>query len=160
MAPTPKSIAFRTTIELHGKTATGIEVPAPVVEQLGTSRRPPVQVTIGSHTFRTTIMPMGGRYLLPLNAANRESAGVAAGATITVKLALDTAERTVTVPPALASAMKQAAGLRATFDGLSYTARKEIALAITSAKQEETRVRRIEKAIAELKAVMAKKAKR
>jgi hypothetical protein len=52
---------FRTTIELGGKTATGFPVPDEVVAALGAGRRPAVRVTIGSHTYRTTIASMGGR---------------------------------------------------------------------------------------------------
>ncbi|MEV4106581.1 hypothetical protein [Nonomuraea sp. NPDC049695] len=37
---------FRATIELGGKTATGFEVPAEVVEGLGGGKRPWVTVTI------------------------------------------------------------------------------------------------------------------
>jgi hypothetical protein len=37
---------FRATIELAGKTATGIEVPAAVVANLGSSKQPAVRVTI------------------------------------------------------------------------------------------------------------------
>lgn len=41
-----KPITFRTTIIGSGKTAAGIVVPTEVVEELGTSKRPPVRVTI------------------------------------------------------------------------------------------------------------------
>lgn len=149
----PKSVRFRTRLNLHGKTATGFEVPDSAVEQLGSSRRPPVKVTIGKHAYRSTVVPMGGRFMLPLAAEHRTSAGVSAGEMITVTLELDTAERTVTVPADLASAMRKVAGTRAAFDSLSYTRRKEIALAIETAKKEETRRRRIDKAIAELKSL-------
>ena len=37
---------FRATIQLNGKTATGIQVPEEVVTALGESRRPPVRATI------------------------------------------------------------------------------------------------------------------
>lgn len=36
-------------LELGGKTATGIEVPADVVAALGSTKRPAVQVTINGH---------------------------------------------------------------------------------------------------------------
>ena len=37
---------FRTTVELGGKTATGLQVPDDVVEALGSGKRPPVTVTL------------------------------------------------------------------------------------------------------------------
>ena len=39
---------FHATVLLGGKTATGIRVPPEVVERLGSHKRPPVRVTIGS----------------------------------------------------------------------------------------------------------------
>ena len=54
---------FRTIVELGGKTATGIEVPAELVESLGSGKRPAVTVTINGHTYRSTIASMGGRFI-------------------------------------------------------------------------------------------------
>jgi len=53
---------FRATIELTGKTATGIEVPAAVVAKLGTSKKPAVRVTAESYTYRSSVASMGGRF--------------------------------------------------------------------------------------------------
>jgi hypothetical protein len=57
---------LRTSIELSGKTATGIVVPGEVVAALGGGQRPAVQVTVGAHTYRSTIGSMGGRFLVPV----------------------------------------------------------------------------------------------
>ena len=70
---------FRTTLLAAGKTATGIEIPPGIVEDMGAGRRPPVQVTINGHTYRSTVARMGGRFLLPVSAEVRKAAGVAAG---------------------------------------------------------------------------------
>ncbi|CAN5705714.1 MAG: DUF1905 domain-containing protein [Rubrobacter sp.] len=43
-------LRFRAEVRLSGKTATGIPVPAEVVESLGRGKRPPVRVTINGHT--------------------------------------------------------------------------------------------------------------
>lgn len=52
---------FRGIVHLNGKTATGIEVPGDVVAEVGRGRkRVPVAVTIGPHSYRTTIAPMSG----------------------------------------------------------------------------------------------------
>ena len=51
---------FTATLELHGKTATGIEVPEDVVTGLGAGKRPPVRVTINGHTYRSTIAAYNG----------------------------------------------------------------------------------------------------
>src|SRR3954452_7781996 len=102
MATGADQITFTAEVELGGKTATGIEVPEAVVEQLGSGQRPKVAVTIGGHTYRTTVGRMGGRSLIPLSAEHRAAAGVAAGDTVEVHLALDDAPREVEVPADLA----------------------------------------------------------
>lgn len=141
--------AFDAQLELHGKTATGIEVPAPVVESLGGGKRPAVVVTLGTHSYRTTIAPYGGRYLLPVAAEHREAAGLEAGQRVTVGLELDTAPREVEVPEDLESALRKAKK-REDFDALSSTARKEHVRSLESAKTAETRARRLAKVLASL----------
>lgn len=142
---------FETTIQLQGKTATFFEVPLDVPAVFGRAR-PPVRVTIGGHSYRSTIAPYGGRYLLPLNRANREAAGVAAGDTAAVELELDTEPRTVEVPDDLAAALAGDAAAEAAFAQLSYTHRREYVEWVTEAKREETRRRRIEKTLTRLRA--------
>jgi hypothetical protein len=141
---------FRAKVELHGKTATGIEVPVEVVSALGSQKRPAVHVTIGGYTYRSTIAPYSGRFLLPLSAENRAAAGVEAGQDVDVDVELDTRPREVEVPPDLAAELDAIPGLRQTFDALAFTHRKEHVRAIEDAKTAETRQRRIAKAIDKL----------
>jgi hypothetical protein len=143
---------FRATVEAAGKTATGIEVPDDAVARLGAGRRPAVRVTVGAHTYRSTVAVMGRRNLLPLSASNRTAAGVAAGDEVEVILELDTAPRTVAVPSDLAAALAKEPGLRERFDALSFTHQREHVEAIEGAKKPETRQRRIDKALETLRA--------
>lgn len=138
---------FRTTVELGGKTATGIEVPEEVVAGLGSHKRPAVRVTIGDYTYRSTVARMGGRFLLPVSAEVRKGAGVAAGDEVDVEVVLDDAPRDVAVPDDLAAALAALPGARARFDALSYTHRKEHVRAVEEAKAVATRERRIAKAV-------------
>jgi hypothetical protein len=142
---------FRTRVELGGKTATGFEVPAEIVEALGSHKRPAVRVTINAHTYRTTVAPMGGRFLIPLNAENRTAAGVAAGDEIDVDITLDTEPRAVAVPADYAAALDADPAIRRRFDALAYTHRKEQVRAIEDAKTDATRQRRIQKFIDHLR---------
>ena len=141
---------FESTVELGGKTATGIPVPERVIEALGPSKRPPVTITVNGHSYRTTAVRMGGRFFVPLSAENREAAGVAAGDQIVVDIDNDTAPREVDLPADLAAAMDEA--VRATYDGLSFTHRKEWVRWVEEAKKPETRATRIEKTVAGLRA--------
>ncbi len=142
---------FRTTLLLAGKTATGIVVPPEIVEALGSGKRPPVSITINGYSYRSTVAVMGGDYMLPVAAEHRVAAGIQAGEEIEVEVVLDTAPREVVVPDDLAQAMDAAPGARAKFDSLSYSNRKERVLLVESAKTAETRLRRIEKVVTELK---------
>jgi hypothetical protein len=137
---------FTTTLQLHGKTATGIDVPEEVVAALGQGKKPKVVVTVNGYSYRSSVAVMGGQSLVPLAAEHRAAAGVEAGQVIEVDLELDTAPREVEVPEALAAAL-DAAGKRAAFDALNYTTRKEHARSVTEAKQEATRERRIAKVV-------------
>jgi hypothetical protein len=138
---------FRATIELNGRTATGISVPPDVVAGLGAGKKPPVRVTIARHTYRTTIAPRGERYLIPVSAENRGAAGVAAGDEVDVEIALDTEPRVLAVPDDLAQALDREPAARARFDALSYSAKQRHVLPIAQAKTPETRARRVAKAL-------------
>ena len=143
---------FRATVELGGKTATGIEVPESVVAALGSGNRPPVTVTIGGHSYRTTVARMGGRFLIPLSAENRTAAGVAAGDLVDVGIEPDTAPREVDVPADLAEVLARDDAARATFDGLSFTHRKEWVRWVEEAKKPETRATRVTRTVESLRA--------
>jgi hypothetical protein len=142
---------FRATVELGGKTATGIAVPADVVAALGSGSRPAVTVTVGGHSYRTTVARMGGRFLVPLSAENRTAAGVAAGDEVDVGIEPDTAPREVEVPADLADALAHDDAARATFDGLSFTHRKEWVRWLEEAKKAETRATRLAKTVESLR---------
>lgn len=142
---------FRTTILQGDKTATGIRVPPEIVAALGSSKRPPVRVTIKGYTYRSTIAVRGGEFMLGVSADVRQAAGVAGGDQVDVELELDTEPREVTVPPDFAALLDRHAEARRFFDGLSTSKRKAIVLGIEGAKTAETRQRRIDKAVSSLR---------
>jgi hypothetical protein len=144
-------VRFRATLELAGKTATGIEIPDEVVAGLGAGRKPPVRVTIAGHTYRSTVAVRGDRCLVGVSAANREAAGVAAGDEVDVDIELDAAPREVTVPPDLAAALGADAEAQRFFESLSYSQKQGYVQPIEQAKKPETRERRVEKAVAMLR---------
>ena len=138
---------FRASIELAGKTATGIEVPAAVVAKLGSSKKPAVRVTIKGYTYRSTVASMGGRFMLPVSAEVREAAGVAARDKVDVQVELDTAPREVTVPADFSRALTREPAAKRFFEGLSFSNKQRIVIAIEAAKTPETRERRIAKSV-------------
>ncbi len=141
---------FEATIDLNGKTATGIQVPAEVVAALGPSKKPAVAITINGYTYRSTVATMGGRYLIPVSSNVREQAGVAAGDRVEVSIELDNAPREVVVPDDLQVALDGNPDARRFFDGLSYSNKRRVVIPIEEAKTAETRERRIAKAVDKL----------
>jgi hypothetical protein len=154
MAPatraTSKSVTFSGALELDGKTATGITVPPEVLESLGSHKRPAVLVTLGAHTYATTLGVMAGVSKIPVSAENRTRAGLVAGDRVQVTLELDAAPQAVAVPADLAAALDATPRARAAFDGLTHSRRKWLVAGSEGAKAEATRTRRIAKAVAEL----------
>jgi len=94
---------------------------------------------------------MSGEFLLPVSAENRERAGVKAGDEVEVDIELDTEPRELTVPPDFKDALDCDAVASEFFDGLSRSSRQRVVLSIEGAKTAETRLRRITKAISELR---------
>ena len=138
---------FHTTMEQNGKKATGIRVPDEVVEALGSGKRPAVTVTINGYTYRNTIAVMGGVFMVGVSAENRAGARVAGGDEVDVDIELDTAPREVTVPPDFAEALDAEPNARRTFDSLSYSNKSWHVLQVEGAKTDQTRQRRIARAV-------------
>ena len=80
---------FRTVIEQSGATATGIPVPEEVVAALGPGKRHAITVTLNGHSYRSSVAPYRGAYMIPLSAENRIKAGVAGGDEVDVTIELD-----------------------------------------------------------------------
>ena len=125
--------------------ATGITIPFDVEAVFG-AKRVPVKVSINGAEHRSTVVRMGGEYMMIVPKIFRDAAGVKAGDNIVVTMELDTEPRTVEMPADLAEAL-QKADLGNAWEKMSYTHKKEHVNAIAEAKRPETRVRRIEKAI-------------
>jgi hypothetical protein len=110
--------------------------------------RAPVKVTLNGYTYRSTIAAMGGPLFIPLRRSNREAAGLEGGETIDVRLDLDTEEREVKPPADFVRALKAAPPAWERWQELSYTHQREYVDALAGAKKAETRIRRMESAVA------------
>jgi len=141
---------FHTELLLQGKSATGFAVPDEVVASLGAGKRVAVVVTIGDYSYRSTVGPYRGANMLPVSAANREGARIAAGDIVEITLELDDQPREVEVPADLAAALDTDAATRAAFDALSFSNRRAHVASVEDAKTAETRERRIAKVVAAL----------
>jgi hypothetical protein len=109
--------------------------------------RAPVRGTVNGAAFRTTVAVYSGVHLIGFNKDVRERAGVEIGDEVTVELERDDEPREVDVPPELKEALAANSGARKTYEGLSYTHRREYAEWIGEGKRPETRERRAVRAI-------------
>jgi hypothetical protein len=129
-----------------------IRVPPEVMTALGDKKRLPVKVTVNGYTYRTTVAVYGGKFYLGVRREIREAAGVTAGDQLTVGLEYDAEFRPVDLPDALRAALEADAAMAAAFEKLSYTRKKEFVQWVSGAKRPETQRRRMEQALATLRA--------
>ncbi|MFJ4254590.1 YdeI/OmpD-associated family protein [Microbacterium sp. NPDC090003] len=121
------------------------------VQSFGAGKAFPVAVTIGDRTARLRLARMGGQNMIGFSKAVRAELGVEIDQEVDAVIRLDAAERTVDEPAELTAALDADPALRAAFDALAYSARKEYARSVAEAKQEATRERRLAKIVEALR---------
>jgi hypothetical protein len=143
--PTKKErLRFKTRIQGREVGAVAaITPPVDVQETFGARGRVPVRGTINGFPYRSSLMPYGGVHMMPVNQALREGAGAEPGDMVEVVMERDDDARTVEAPPELKRELAKSKTAQANWEKLSFTHKKEMAIAVHDAKQEETRVRRL-----------------
>jgi uncharacterized protein DUF1905/bacteriocin resistance YdeI/OmpD-like protein len=126
-------------------------IPADVAPALGSPRQHRVIGTLNGLPIKSSTMTYGGIYYVGVHKATREAAGVTFGDTVDMELAVDNSARVLELAPELESAFAAEPELRARFDALAFTRRKEMADPIRDAVKPETRAARLEKALAALR---------
>jgi hypothetical protein len=147
-------VRFKGTLTPTPRGGGGCLVPVPrdVAAKLGLKGMPKIQAVIAGQPYRGSLMPMGdGTYCLGVLKSIQDAAGVGFGDSITVELELDTAPRVVEPPSDLAHLLATHKKMAASWDKLSFTNKKEMALSLEGAKKPETRERRLAAAIAKLR---------
>ena len=147
-----KKFKFKAKIEPGRGGGAFVVFPYDVEKEFGTKGKVPVKATFdGVAADTVSLIRMGmPQHIVGVAKAIREQIGKQPGDTIQVELWKDEEERTVEVPPEFQKLLKNE-GLLPFFEKLSFTHRKEYIRWITEAKKEETRLRRIEKAVEMLK---------
>ena len=143
-------LRLHTTLEGRGPAA-AIILTDEQVTSFGAGKAFPVAVTIDGRSARLRLARMGGQNMIGFSKAVRAELGVDIGQEVDAVIRLDSAEREVEIPPALAAAFDAEPALRATFDALAYSVRKEHARSVADAKQDATRERRVEKVVEALR---------
>lgn len=140
---------FKTKIVQTGNN-TGIEVSELILEKLGGGKKPLVVVTLNGYNYRSAVGKMGDKFMISLSAENRKKAGVNGGDVVEINLELDTQPRTVEIPTELQKALNKNKTAKMNFEKLSPSKKKAIAISITEAKTEETKMKRIDKSLEQL----------
>ena len=145
----------RFTAELEAARAGGafVLVPREIATALGGLKQMRVIGTLNGVPYQSSTMPYGGRGLfIGVHKATREAAGIEMGDLVAVVVQRDERPRVIGIPPELEAAFRADPALRARFEALAFTHRKEMALSIADAKRPETRERRLSAVVARLRA--------
>jgi bifunctional DNA-binding transcriptional regulator/antitoxin component of YhaV-PrlF toxin-antitoxin module len=142
------AVSFSATLEDSGRGGgRWLRVPVDAREAFGEAR-PPVRGTLNGTPFRGRLAVYGGETVLGLRREIREAAGISLGDVVEVVLERDDAPREVDVPAELAAALAAAEPeLRAAFDALAFTHRREYAEWVGEARRDQTRLTRAAKAV-------------
>jgi hypothetical protein len=146
-----KKYAFKATIQEGIGGGAAVMFPYDVEKEFGVKGRVPVNATFNDVPYTGSLVKCGpGSHMVGILKSICEKIGKRPGDTVDVVVWRDEDERTVEIPAEF-SAMLKKEGLLASFEKLSYTHRKEYCRWIGEAKKEETRLKRIAKAVEMLK---------
>jgi len=123
-----------------------VEVPFDVQAVFG-AKRVKVKAWFDDVLYRGSIVRMDGKYVIGITKALRAQIGKSAGSTLRVTVEKDEEERTAVLPADLQAVLEKNPTAKEQFFKLSYTHQKEYTIWVESAKREETRTNRIEKAL-------------
>jgi hypothetical protein len=147
-----KKFKFTAKIEPARGGGSFVFFPYDTEKEFGTRGRVLIKATVGGIAYTGSLVKYGHpQHMLHVKKSTREELGKKPGDTIDVVVWKDEDLRVLEVPEALARVMKKER-LREFFDSLSYTHRKEYCRWIAEAKKEETRARRLEKAVEMMRA--------
>jgi hypothetical protein len=145
----PGAVTITATLQPRGPAAGVVLTDEQLAAIAGGAKTPPVTVIVnGGYRFHGRIGRRGGETLLGFNKAVREAAGVQAGDTVELVIALDDGPPQIDVPADLSTALDADQAARAGFHGLAPSHRKEWARWMAEAKKPETRERRIAETVA------------
>ena len=125
-------------------TWTYLDIPIEVSKKFDAKGQVNVKGLINGHPYQTSARPHGtGWHYIVVNKSIRDAIGVTTGDVVRVVMSLDTAPRTVEIPPDLIGALESDGKYSRLFEELSYSRQKEFVDWLESAKREETRRRRV-----------------
>ncbi len=148
----PRPLAFRGEIVSARGGGAGVMIPTELVEALGGRRQMRVLGSLNGVAYSSSTMPGPWGLFLGVHKATQQAAGVVIGDVVQVEVTRDLRPRVVELPPELDRMLGADPELRARFDALAFTHRKEMATAVAEARRPETRERRLAAIEARLRA--------
>ena len=144
---------FRGVIEpARGPGATVVLISPDVATALGGLKQMRVIASLNGVDFNSSTFPWKGTALyIGVPKATREAAGVTVGDEVEIQVERDERPRVLELAPELEQALAAEPGLRARFDALSFSRRRELADPVADAVKPETRAARVEKALSRLR---------
>jgi hypothetical protein len=144
-----KIYEFDAVIQKHPDLdAAFIVFPYDVEQGFGTKGQVKVLATFDGYEYRGSLAKMGYPvHRLGLTKEVRNAIGKNAGDSVHVTVKKDEAPRIVEIPDDFGNLLNQNPEVEAYFEGLSFTHRKEYVRWIVEAKKQETREKRLQKAI-------------
>ncbi len=126
-----------------------LDVPFDARKTFGKGGTIPIKGTVNGYEFRSSLFPRkNGPYFILMNKNMQKEAGaISLGDKVQVEIELDTAERTVDIPPELKKILSKEKGMLGYYKGFSYSMRKYFSDHITQAKTEATRNKRVEELV-------------
>jgi bifunctional DNA-binding transcriptional regulator/antitoxin component of YhaV-PrlF toxin-antitoxin module len=142
-----KKYKFKATIQAGEGGGAFVFFPFDVEKEFGTRGKVPIKVTFDGVPDTSGLFKYGyPQHLIGVPKAIREQLGKKPGDSLEVVAWKDEAERVIEVPPAFQQVLERE-NLLTFFENLSYTHRKAYCRWIAEAIKEETRQKRLEKAV-------------
>ncbi|MHB9937204.1 antitermination protein NusB [Clostridium sporogenes] len=146
-----KTYTFEAEIKkIEGKDATYIEIPFDVEKEFS-AKRVKILVKFENEQYRGSIVNMGlACYIIGITKEIRNKIDKTYGDIIKVELQKDEEERIVIVPEEFKVKLSNNKVANDFYESLSYSYKRKYIQWLTSAKKEETKVKRMEEAIVKL----------
>ncbi|WP_304969601.1 YdeI/OmpD-associated family protein [Romboutsia ilealis] len=136
--------------QVENKDATFIEIPFDVEKEFG-AKMVKVKAKFDNIDYRGSIVRMGMPcFIIGLTKEIRKKIGKGIGDTVSVEIEKDEEERIVEIPIEFKSMLNGNNNAKDFFNSLSYSQKKKYITWITSAKKEETKIKRMNEALLKL----------
>jgi Domain of unknown function (DUF1905)/Bacteriocin-protection, YdeI or OmpD-Associated len=145
-----KHYKFTARIEQGDGGGAYVLFPFDVETEFGVKGRVPIQASINGILYTGSLSKYGQQHVLGILKSIREQIGANVGDQVEIEMWKDDTTRTVDVPAEFLQALR-AGGVLGQFESLSYTHRKEYCRWINDAKTEQTRTRRVQNAVEQVR---------